>query len=198
MLMRLNNRTDGATPLRSTGSIGADIRALRRSRNWTLNDLAERLDRSVGWLSQVERGQSEPSLADIRALAALFGLPVSFFFSQSPDTPEAAYVVRADSRRSMTDDDKGLVESLLSPDLGGAFEIVHSVFAAGARCPEPFVRPTEEAGYVIEGSLTLIIDGEAFRLEKGDSFRFAGETVSWVNEGDVPAVLIWVIAPPVY
>ena len=198
MLMRLNNRTDGATPLRSTGSIGADIRALRRSRNWTLNDLAERLDRSVGWLSQVERGQSEPSLADIRALATLFGLPVSFFFSQSPDTPEAAYVVRADSRRSMTDDDKGLVESLLSPDLGGAFEIVHSVFAAGARCPEPFVRPTEEAGYVIEGSLTLIIDGEAFRLEKGDSFRFAGETVSWVNEGDVPAVLIWVIAPPVY
>ena len=121
-----------------------------------------------------------------------------FFFSQSPDTPESAYVVRADSRRSMTDEDKGLVESLLSPDLGGAFEIVHSVFAAGARCPEPFVRPTEEAGYVIEGSLTLIIDGEEIRLEKGDSFRFAGETVSWINEGDVPAVLIWVIAPPVY
>ena len=152
----------------------------------------------MGWLSQVERGQSEPALADIRAVAGLFGLPVSFFFSQSPDTLESAYVVRADSRRSMTDEDKGLVESLLSPDLGGAFEIVHSVFAAGARCPEPFVRPTEEAGYVIEGSLTLIIDGEDIRLEKGDSFRFAGETVSWINEGDVPAVLIWVIAPPVY
>ena len=198
MLMKLDNRTDGAAPLRSTGSIGADIRALRRSRSWTLNDLADRLDRSVGWLSQVERGQSEPALADIRAVAGLFGLPVSFFFSQSPDKPESTYVVRADSRRSMTDEDKGLVESLLSPDLGGAFEIVHSVFAAGARCPEPFVRPTEEAGYVIEGSLTLIIDGEDIRLEKGDSFRFAGETVSWINEGDVPAVLIWVIAPPVY
>ena len=198
MLIKLDNRTDGATPLRSTGSIGADIRALRRSRSWTLNDLADRLDRSVGWLSQVERGQSEPALADIRAVAGLFGLPVSFFFSQSPDTPESAYVVRADSRRSMTDEDKGLVESLLSPDLGGAFEIVHSVFAAGARCPEPFLRPTEEAGYVIEGSLTLIINGEYIRLEKGDSFRFAGETVSWINEGDVPAVLIWVIAPPVY
>ena len=198
MLMKLDNRTGGAAPLHSTGSIGADIRALRRSRGWTLNDLADRLDRSVGWLSQVERGQSEPALVDIRALAGLFGFPVSFFFSQSPDTPELAYVVRADSRRSMTDEDKGLVESLLSPDLGGAFEIVHSVFAAGARCPEPFVRPTEEAGYVIEGSLTLIIDGEDIRLEKGDSFRFAGETVSWINDGDVPAVLIWVIAPPVY
>jgi len=163
-----------------------------------LSDLAEQLDRSVGWLSQVERGQSEPALADIRVVAALFDLPVSFFFSQSLDTAEAAYVVRGDSRRTMSDEGKGLVESLLSPDLGGAFEIVHSVFEAGARCPEPFVRPTEEAGYVIEGSLTLIIDGERFILKQGDSFRFAGETISWVNEGEVPAVLIWVIAPPVY
>ena len=198
MLVKLGYRTDGAAPLRSTESIGADIRALRRSRSWTPNDLADRLDRSVGWLSQVERGQSEPALANIRAVAGHFGLPVSFFFSQSPDTPELAYVVRAESRRSMTDDDKGHVESLLSPDLGGAFEIVHSVFAAGARCPEPFVRPIEEAGYFIEGTLTLIIDGDEIRLEKGDSFRFAGETVSWINEGDVPAVLIWVIEPPVY
>jgi len=198
MLVQLDKKPADRAPLRSIGSIGADIRALRRSRNWTLSDLAARLDRSVGWLSQVERGQSEPALADIRGVAALFDLPVSFFFSQSPNTSEAAYVVRADSRRKMSDEGKGLVESLLSPDLGGAFEIVHSVFAAGARCPEPFIRPTEEAGYVIEGSLTLIIDGENVVLNRGDSFRFAGETVSWVNEGDVPAVLIWVIAPPVY
>jgi transcriptional regulator with XRE-family HTH domain len=198
MLVKLDKQAGVRAPLRSTGSIGTDIRALRRSRNWTLNDLAARLDRSVGWLSQVERGQSEPALADIRTVAALFDLPVSFFFSQSLDTPEAAYVVRSESRRAMSDEGKGLVESLLSPDLGGAFEIVHSVFAAGARCPQPFVRLTEEAGYVIEGSLTLIIDGENFVLKRGDSFRFAGETVSWVNEGEVPAVLIWVIAPPVY
>ena len=198
MLVKLDKQTGDRAPLRSTGSIGTDMRALRRSRNWTLNDLAARLDRSVGWLSQVERGQSEPALADIRTVAALFDLPVSFFFSQSSDTPEAAYVVRSESRRAMSDEGKGLVESLLSPDLGGAFEIVHSVFAAGARCPQPFVRLTEEAGYVIEGSLTLIIDGENFVLKRGDSFRFAGETVSWVNEGEVPAVLIWVIAPPVY
>ncbi|MEL0077407.1 MAG: cupin domain-containing protein, partial [Alphaproteobacteria bacterium] len=98
----------------------------------------------------------------------------------------------------MNDDDKSLVESLLSPDLGGAFEIVHSVFAPGASCPEPFVRQTEEAGYVIEGSFTIIIDGQSFVLEAGDSFRFSGETISWINQGSVPAVVVWVIAPPVY
>ena len=185
-------------PFRSTGKIGSDIRALRRSRNWTLNDLAEQLNRSVGWLSQVERDVAEPALDDIRNIAALFSLPVSFFFSNGTDSDEAAYIVRSGTRRVMTDAPKGLAESLLSPDLGGAFEIIHSVFAPGAACPEPFVRPTEEAGYVLEGRLVLFIDGVRFELTQGDSFRFAGEQIMWVNEGAVNAVLIWVIAPPVY
>jgi transcriptional regulator with XRE-family HTH domain len=198
MLVNLTKDQQSAAPLRSTGQFGVDLRALRRSRNWTLSELADQLDRSVGWLSQVERNVSEPALDDVRNIAALFGLPVSFFFSQSPDQPESNYVVRANSRRTMSDHHKGLVESLLSPDLGGAFEIVHSVFAPGARCPEPFVRETEEAGYVISGSLTLTIDGQQIILNPGDSFRFAGEKISWVNNGIVDAVLIWVIAPPVY
>lgn len=198
MLVKMDKQSNAIAPFRSTGQIGSDIRALRRSRNWTLTDLADHLERSVGWLSQVERDVSEPALEDIRRIATLFNLPVSFFFSSSSDDAESQFVVRGHSRRSMSDDTKGLVESLLSPDLGGAFEIVHSVFAPGARCPEPFIRQSEEAGYVIEGSLVLFIDGDRFELETGDSFRFAGETVSWVNEGSVPAVLIWVIAPPIY
>ena len=202
MLIDYKNDAELKVPLkplfRSSGKIGNDIRALRRSRNWTLNDLAEQLNRSVGWLSQVERDVSEPALDDIRNIAALFSLPVSFFFSNGTDSDEAAYIVRSGTRRVMTDAPKGLAESLLSPDLGGAFEIIHSVFAPGAACPEPFVRPTEEAGYVLEGRLVLFIDGVRFELNQGDSFRFAGEQIMWVNEGAVNAVLIWVIAPPVY
>ena len=202
MLIDYKNDAELKVPLkplfRSSGKIGSDIRALRRSRNWTLNDLAEQLNRSVGWLSQVERDVSEPALDDIRNIAALFSLPVSFFFSDGADSDEAAYIVRSGTRRVMTDAPKGLAESLLSPDLGGAFEIIHSVFAPGAACPEPFVRPTEEAGYVLEGRLVLFIDGVRFELNQGDSFRFAGEQIMWVNEGAVNAVLIWVIAPPVY
>ena len=202
MLVDYKNDAELKVPLkplfRSSGKIGSDIRALRRSRNWTLNDLAEQLNRSVGWLSQVERDVSEPALDDIRNIAALFSLPVSFFFSDGADSDEAAYIVRSGTRRVMTDTPKGLAESLLSPDLGGAFEIIHSVFAPGAACPEPFVRPTEEAGYVLEGRLVLFIDGVRFELNQGDSFRFAGEQIMWVNEGAVNAVLIWVIAPPVY
>jgi len=51
---------------------------------------------------------------------------------------------------------------------------------------------------VLEGSLVLFIDGVRYSLRQGDSFRFSGEEISWINEGDKDAVLIWVIAPPVY
>ena len=51
---------------------------------------------------------------------------------------------------------------------------------------------------MLEGRLVLFIDGVRFELNQGDSFRFAGEQIMWVNEGAVNAVLIWVIAPPVY
>ena len=196
--VNITTKIQQSAPLHSSGKIGSDIRALRRSRNWTLSDLADQLQRSVGWLSQVERNVSEPALDDIRKIANLFALPVSFFFTAPTENDSSAYIVRAATRRVMSDKPKGLFESLLSPDLGGAFEIIHSVFAPGAKCPETFVRPTEEAGYVLEGCLVLFINEERFELEQGDSFRFAGDTISWVNEGSVNAVLIWVIAPPVY
>lgn len=192
--------TDGGLGLseRSSGLIGNDIRALRQGRGWTLAELAAHLGRSVGWLSQVERGSSEPNLSDMRQIAALFSLPVSFFFSHSPPGQEAEHIVRAGQRRLMSDDDTGLTEELLSPDLGGAFEMVRSVFAPGARVKAPVQRETEEAGYVISGQLDLCIDGTTHVLQAGDSFRFAGDVFEWENNGKDEAVVIWVIAPPVY
>ena len=81
MLVEVDHRQQSVSPVQSSGHIGNDIRALRRSRNWTLSDLAEQLDRSVGCLSQVERDVTEPALEDIRKIAALFNLPVGFFFT---------------------------------------------------------------------------------------------------------------------
>lgn len=194
----VNSGEDTPPTERSSGLIGNDIRALRQGRGWTLAELAGRLDRSVGWLSQVERGTSEPSLSDIRQVANLFNLPVSFFFSHSPPSPEADYIVRAGDRRKMADDTMGLTEELLSPDLGGAFEVVRSIFAPGSRVAAPVTRATEEAGYVVSGSLELTINDRCFSLNAGDSFRFAGETMTWANTGTEDAVVIWIIAPPVY
>lgn len=175
------------------------MRALRKARGLTLAELGARLSRSVGWLSQVERGLSVPSIRDLRAFADLLGVPMSLFFGHDvPNDSERGVVVRSGRRRSLGTTESGLVEELLSPDLGGCFELLHSVFAPRARLETVALRDTEEAGYVVSGRLDIEIDGVWHRLGEGDSFRFARKPFRWRNPGDVPAVVIWVISPPVY
>ena len=189
---------DGAEPF-SVSGVGTDLRAMRRSRGVTLAALAADLDRSVGWLSQVERGLSEPSIDDLRRIAKAFDVPLSFFF-RNADAPDAerGHVVRAAHRRSLGNPVAGLVEELLSPDIGGAFETLRSTFAPGAELAEAQVRDTEEAGYVVSGTIDLWIGDRLFCLGPGDSFRFAGEPYRWRNPGNEEAVVIWTIIPPVY
>jgi len=179
--------------------LAGDIRALRKVRGLTLAEIALGLGRSVGWVSQVERGLSVPSLGDLRAFAELFGVPLSLFFSHDvPIEKERGVVVRAGSRRSLGTSESGLVEELLSPDLGGSFEMLRSVFAPGAELKTEARRPTEEAGYVASGTFDIEIGGVWHRLGEGDSFRFEGKPFRWRNPGAEPAVVIWVVSPPVY
>jgi transcriptional regulator with XRE-family HTH domain len=182
-----------------SATLGADIRALRKARGLTLSEVATRLDRSVGWLSQVERDMSEPSISDLRQIAGCLGVPMSMLFAHSAaPSDEQGYIVRASARRPMGSGEEGLIEELLSPDLTDDFEMVHSTFQPQSRMQKPANRPTQEVGYMISGQLDLVIGGRSFSVGPGDSFRIKHEPYQWSNPYDVPAVAIWVIAPPVY
>lgn len=179
-------------------TLGADLRALRRARGLTLQEMGAALGRSVGWLSQVERGLSEPGVTDLRHIAALLDVSVSSLFRVKAVPGEEGYVVRSGSHRPIGSRAPGLVEHLLSPDLTDDFEVVHSTFEAGAEIAEPVTRPTQEVGYIISGRMDLWIDGSTFALNTGDSFRVRGEPFRWMNPYSEPCVALWVIAPPVY
>lgn len=180
-------------------ALGNDVRGLRKSRNLTLNELALKIGRSVGFLSQVERGLSSPSIDDLRAISAALEVPTSWFFTnESQSDDELGLIVRANARRALGTPETGIVEELLSPDLGGSFEMFRSVFQPGAEMKSDILRETEEAGYVVSGVFEIWIDDTHFTLNPGDSFRFDHKPYRWKNAGDVPAVVVWVVSPPVY
>jgi len=181
-----------------SGTLGADIRALRKRRGMTLIELGETLGRSVGWLSQVERDKSEPSITDLRHIAKALDVSVSSLFRSAAPEDEIGVIVRAAARRPIGSREAGLVEELLSPDLTDDFEMVHSTFEAGGEITDPVTRPTQEVGYIVSGNLDLWIDGVTYSLTAGDSFRVRGEPFRWMNPYSNPCVAIWVIAPPVY
>lgn len=154
-------------------TLGADLRSLRKSRRLTLGDVATRLGKSVGWLSQVERDLSTPA-------------------------PESDRIVRAQARRSIGERAPGLVEDLLSPDLTGTFEVIHSTFLPGASRTKAATRETAELAVTIAGKLDVWPGEDAFTVAAGDSFRVRGESLRWANPYDAPTVAVWVISPPVY
>lgn len=180
-------------------SLGADLRTLRKARGMTLTDLAEVLGRSVGWLSQVERDLSEPSVTDLREIASALSVPISMLFGHvNVPVDEQGFIVRKGARREIGINKAGLSEELLSPDLTDDFEVVHSTFEPHSEVKDIITRPTQEVAYLISGKLDLWIGGRFFTVYAGDSFRIRGEPHRWINPYDEPAVAIWVIAPPVY
>jgi transcriptional regulator with XRE-family HTH domain len=110
-------------------SLGADIRSLRKSRKLTLVDMAEALDRSVGWLSQVERGMSRPRMTDLTRIANTLDVEIASFMQMGELNGEDGFIVRADARRPIGSRTEGMIEGLISPDLTDDFEMIHSSFA---------------------------------------------------------------------
>lgn len=181
------------------GRLGEEIRKLRKARGKSLADIGVVIGRSVSFISQLERGHAEPSIADLKAIARELDVQLGWFFllDEIP-ARERGRVVRKNGRRRLGTETDGLVEELLSPDIGGTFETFLSVFAAGAKRTQFSLRDTEEEGYVVKGSLDVWIGEEQFQLNAGDSFRIVREPFRWANPTESETVVVWVISPPIY
>lgn len=183
--------------------IGAEIRDLRKARGLTLEDLASRIGRSVGYVSQVERGLSPLTIPNLKAIAAQLGIGVNWFFrnegaGQSSD--EDGLIVRRENRGRLDFPGTGVTEELLSPSLNGMFEMILGRFQPGAETGDAkYAQTGEEGGYVISGELELIVDGKLHRLRAGDSFTFPlSAPHKSRNPTDQETVVVWVVAPPTY
>ena len=121
--------------------LGELIRDLRRARGMTLQELADEIGKSVGYVSQVERNKSTLTIAALMSISRALGVPMNWFFQNSGEAAsgERDVVVRKSSRRSMQFTNLGIREDLLSPNLR-----YHSSFssASSSRAPRAAKSPT--------------------------------------------------------
>jgi len=206
-ILRSNNSSVYATQEDATAaggfdaSLGAQIRELRLARDLTLTEVATSAGRSAGYLSQVERNLTAPTIKSLHSIAHALGVNISWFFNEDKpnDHRERPFIVRADARRTLRFG-SGIIDELLSPHLRGRLELLYSRFEPGASSGEDMYRHRgEEAGIVVEGNLELWIGDDHFLLQKGDSFSFPSTTPHrYRNPGDTEALVIWAITPPTY
>jgi transcriptional regulator with XRE-family HTH domain len=180
--------------------VGGQIRELRLIKRLTLQQLADMVGFSVGYLSQIERNRSKLPIGTLRKICDVLGVHMSWFFPSTPEGPaqERGFIVRAKNRRRLTFTGLGIDEELLSPNLSGPLELLMSTIEPGADSGE-YSHEGSEAGVVICGTMELWVNGQYFLLEEGDSFSFKStEPHRCRNPGGISAKVVWVITPPHY
>jgi transcriptional regulator with XRE-family HTH domain len=181
--------------------LGREIKSLRKARGLSLQKLGDACGKSVGFLSQVERSLSTPSISDLRQIAGALGVQISWFFPDGVDAePSDGGIVVRKARRRRLAFASGISDYLLSPNLDGPLELLWSTMEPGAESgPDFYDHVGHEGGVVLRGSLDLWVGEQQFQLAEGDSFSFPSSTPHrYRNPGDTVTELVWVVTPPSY
>jgi transcriptional regulator with XRE-family HTH domain len=154
--------------------IGPRVKALREAMGLSLRDLAERTGVSAPMLSQVERGDTSPTLTVAGRIAS--GLDLSLSQLLRLDEGEGVSVVRREERRS-GGSDRHAYEIITPPLPGQRAEVSVHTLKPKASTGGPGDPPMHEAGsretaVVTHGAVTLSVAGQEYRLEEGDSVTF--------------------------
>ncbi|MCC7320967.1 MAG: helix-turn-helix transcriptional regulator [Rubellimicrobium sp.] len=184
---------DGGRRPATTGEL---IREMRLARGLRLADLAQRLNRSVGWLSQVERRLSVPSLADLREIARALDTPLAELLRPESIGPDAGRIVRAEARAPVATRTEGIVTELLTPGEPDRFEILMITVGAGRAMTRAGRIAGQLVVLVLEGALDITIGAERFPVAAGDTIRIDDEPFLWMNCQDAPCRLIAIVSPP--
>lgn len=176
--------------------VGRRVRALREARGLSLRDLAQRSGVSAPMLSQVERGETSPTLSVAQKIAA--GLELSLSQLLRLDEGRHVVLVRRGERRRVRRDGHRFQE--LTPSLPGerASVTLHTLRPAG-RTGGPGDRPIHAAGsretvLAQSGRLAVVIDGEPYRLAEGDAVTFDADLPHYFeNPGRAEAVFLAVV-----
>ena len=185
---------DDATPISGLQQyVGEVIRRRREQLGLTVRTLADKVDFSPSFISQVENGQVSPSIASLERIGFAVGLTLSKLF-EAADTREPA-VVRAGERRSLSSEwSRAKIESL-SPS-GSALwlePLMITINPHGTSGKKLHSKPEEEFAMVFEGQVLLNLEEKEYRMDRGDSVLIPPDTPHrWVNESTQPVSILMV------
>ena len=178
--------------------IARRLASLRAERGWTLETLAARTGLSRATLSRLERGELSPTATMLNTLCTQYGWTASRLMAEAESAQPT--VIRAGEQITWTDPETGYVRRVVSPphpSLKG--ELVEVRLPAGASIfyetsPVPGL---EHHLWMLDGRLTLDIEGGTFHLEAGDCVRYLLSGPSrFLCDSSGPAVYLIALVHP--
>ena len=174
--------------------IGKKIKELRTKYNLTQEELANRLELTKGYISQLENDLTEPSISTLEDIVLALGTNLSDFFN---DEKESDKVVYKKEDYFVKENVGSNITWLVTNSQKNHMEPIMVTIQPKCQTDIDYPHEGQEFGYVLEGEILLCIDKKTYRLKKGETFYFDSTKNHYLkNVKDKVCRIIWVSSPP--
>ena len=173
--------------------IGNKLKELRVLKGLTQEELADRSELSKGFISQLERNLTSPSITTLMDILQCLGTSIGEFFNEAPDEQivfgKQDYFVKEDTEY------KNEIKWIIPNAQKNTIEPIYlTLQAGGSTCPDT-PHEGEEFGYVLQGAVSIHLGNKTYKAKKGESFYYTADKTHFLSSKN-GASLIWVSSPP--
>ena len=173
--------------------IGNRLRDLRVLKGLTQEELAGRAELSKGFISQVERNLTSPSIATLMDILQCLGLTIGEFFNEEPE--EQIVFGHQDYFEKVDNELNNTIKWIIPNAQKKSMEPIRLTLApGGSTCPDT-PHEGEEFGYVLQGSVIIHLGSRSCKAKKGESFYYTCSQTHYL-ESRTGASILWISSPP--
>lgn len=174
-------------------NIGLKLKELRILKGLTQEELADRAELSKGFISQVERNLTSPSIATLMDILQCLGVSTADFFAEPSE--EQIVFGKTDYFEKYDSELKNEIKWIIPNAQKNMMEPILLTLEAGGETYPDNPHEGEEFGYVLQGGVTIHLGNQLHRAKKGESFYFRPGKKHYLTS-KTGAVLLWVSSPP--
>lgn len=173
--------------------IGNKLKELRVLKGLTQEELADRSELSKGFISQLERNLTSPSITTLMDILQCLGTSIGEFFNEAPDEQivfgKQDYFVKVDTEY------KNEIKWIIPNAQKNTMDPIYlTLEAGGSTCPDT-PHEGEEFGYILQGTVSIHLGNKTYKAKKGESFYYTADKTHFLSSKN-GATLIWVSSPP--
>ena len=175
--------------------IGRKIKELRLQNDLTLENLASRSELTKGFLSQVERNLTSPSISTLEDILEALGTNLSDFFREEKEEQ----VVFSTQDFFVDEQDDYTIEWVIPNAQKNEMEPILLTLHPHKQSQELQSHQGEEFGYELKGAVTLVQGNKKYKIKAKETFYINGKTSHYLyNHGSSDAVVLWITTPPMF
>ncbi len=195
-LAKLNLRFNNRTAIWEVNvEIGQRIKQLRVMKGLTQEELADRAELSKGFISQVERDLTSPSIATLMDILQCLGVSVSEFFTEEPE--EQIVFTKEDYFIKKDEENENTIEWIVPNAQKNQMEPILLKLEPGGSTDPDNPHEGEEFGYVLNGAVTIHLGNKVYRAKKGETFYYVSGKQHYLTS-KVGATVLWISSPPTF